>query len=127
MNTIVVKVRSANYLSANDRMHWAEKARRTKVLRQLGQLAWVDAKSPHYERANLTVTITWPDRRKRDAHNAMPTIKALIDGMTHPVGSPRGVLPDDSDDYLAGPDLRPAPVTPGQFTFTFRFEELPHE
>ena len=126
MNTIVVKVHPANYLSANDRMHWAEKARRTKVLRQLGQLAWVDAKSPHYERANLTVTITWPDRRKRDAHNAMPTIKALIDGMTHPVGSPRGVLPDDNDAHLTGPDLRVAESVAGLGTtvFIFDFEEV---
>ena len=32
--------------------------------------------------------------------DAMPTIKALIDGMTHPAGSPRGVRPDDNDAHL---------------------------
>ena len=76
-------------------------------------------------RAHVTVTLGYPDRRKRDAHNLMPTIKGLIDGLVDP--GTRGILPDDSDAHLTGPDLRVGDVTRGQFTFTFHFEELPDE
>lgn len=118
---IVVKVKSANYLSANDRMHWAEKARRTKVLRQLAQVAWIAAGSPRYDRANLTVTITWPDRRRRDSENAAPTIKACLDGMVHPVGAD-GVLPDDSDRYIPRRTIEVADSVAGLGTTVFLFD-----
>ena len=121
--TVVVPPRW--WLSANDRLHWAEKARRTKALRAMGFSAWHRAGRPTYDRARLTVDITWPDRRQRDAANAHPTIKALIDGMVHPGPKVRGILPDDSDEYLLGPDLRPTGVSGyGAYVLGFDFEAL---
>ena len=112
-------------LTANQRLHWARKARLTSTLRRRGAFAWWQAGRPQMDRAHVTVTLGYPDRRKRDAHNLMPTIKGLIDGLVNPGN--RGILPDDSDAHLTGPDLRIGEVTPGQFTFTFHFEELPDE
>lgn len=123
MNTIVVKVHPANYLSANDRMHWAEKARRTKALRSLAAHAWRKAGQPQHQRVHCTILIGYPDRRKRDAHNLMPTAKALIDGMVHPAPGVRGLLPDDSDIFITHLTVTPGPVTPGAFTLKFTFEE----
>ena len=112
-------------LNANQRMHWAAKARLTASIRARATIAYRQAGSPQMGRAHCTVHVGYPDRRTRDIHNWMPTVKASLDGFIHPARGVRGLLPDDCDDYLAGPDLRPAPVTPGRFTFTFRFEELP--
>ena len=122
---ITVTVYPPCWLSANDRLHWAEKARRTKALRAMGFSAWHRAGRPTYDRARLTVDITWPDRRQRDAANAHPTIKALVDGMVHPGPKVRGILPDDSDEYLLGPDLRPTGVSgQGAYVLAFDFEAL---
>lgn len=87
-------------LNANDRMHWAPKANIVRNLRAMGRREgfWRDP----MERAHLTIRIGYGDKRRRDDHNLMPTIKALIDGIV----SDGGLLPDDSREYLTGPDLR---------------------
>ena len=122
---ITVTVYPPCWLSANDRLHWAEKARRTKALRAMGFAAWYKAGRPRYNKARLTVDVTWPDLRRRDAANAHPTIKALIDGMTHPGPKVRGILPDDSDEFLLGPDLRPTGVSgQGAYVLGFDFEAI---
>ena len=123
MTTTLVRLDPSEVLNANQRPHWARKARLTSNLRDWGAFAWDRAGRPQMDRAHVTVTLGYPDRRKRDAHNLMPTIKGLIDGLVNP--GTRGILPDDSDAHLTGPDLRIGDVTPGEFTFTFRFEELP--
>lgn len=87
-------------LNANQRLHWAQRSARTRNLRQVAYSFGLHA-TP-MERASLVVAIGWPDKRRRDAHNLMPTIKACIDGFVD-----AGVLPDDSDAHLVGPDLRP--------------------
>ena len=120
---MIVTLTPDQVLTANQRHHWAAKARLTKALRQRGVMAWRLAGSPQHDRARLVVTLGYPDRRHRDAANLHPTIKALLDGMVHPLPGVRGVLPDDSDAYLTGPDLRPGDVTPGRYTFRFDFIE----
>jgi crossover junction endodeoxyribonuclease RusA len=83
-------------LTSNQRLHWATKARHTKVIRDM---AWILAKHSHIqpmEAAELEVEATWPNRsRKRDSHNLQPTAKAAIDGFVD-----AGLLPDDSDKHL---------------------------
>lgn len=86
-------------LTANQRLHWAQRAKRTKALRMTAcRLA---NGTTQYERAHIVVTVGWPDKRRRDVHNLMPTIKACIDGFVD-----AGLLPDDDDKHLTGPDLR---------------------
>lgn len=124
MITIALSIPTGQILSANDRTHWAGKARLVAAIRQRTVVAWRIAGSPHLDRAHLTVTVTYPDRRVRDVHNLMPTVKAAVDGAVHPGPGIRGILPDDSDDYLTGPDLRHDGYTPGEYTFRFAFEVI---
>ena len=106
MTRIVVTVPIASMLSANGRgATWHARAAKTSDLRNLGFLAArlvVPPVGHLMQRAHLTVYIAAPTARRRDAANLHPTVKALLDGMVA-----YGVLPDDSDAYLVGPDLRP--------------------
>ncbi len=96
----------AEALSANGREHWSERQARTRVLRDKGKVTHRDVAREFgrygVTRARLTVRVTWPaDGRRRDVANLAPTIKALVDGAID-----AGVLPDDDDKHLVGPDLR---------------------
>lgn len=91
-------------INLNDRIDRRVARYRTRVLREKAAVLHKVARGAvlwNAERAKLTIRITWPTSVRRDAHNLMPTFKALIDGAVD-----AGVLPDDSDDYLTGPDLR---------------------
>ena len=121
--TPFIRLHPSEVLNANQRMYWAAKARLTASLRARATIAWRQAGSPQMSRARCTLTVDYPNRRKREVDNLQPTWKALIDGMVNP--GVRGLLPDDSDDYLRGPHAEPGDVTPGTFTFTFHFDELP--
>ena len=120
---IVLDLTPEAVISANDRTHWAAKGRMVRRIRQDATAAWYRAGCPRRERLTCVCTVDYPDRRKRDAHNYVATMKAAIDGMVHPPYVHRGLLPDDSDRYLTGPDPRPGGVTPGRYRFTFEFEE----
>lgn len=99
MTALRFKLPTPLVLNANAREHWAAKARKTRDLRQLAALK---ARTlPTMDRAHLLVHVGWPDKRRRDADNIRPTLKALIDGIVD-----AGVLPDDSDAHLIGPDCR---------------------
>ena len=101
VETIRLRIRMADRVSENDRDHWRVKARRMKTIRLIGHLT-ARGRAP-MQRAELVARIGWPDRRDRDAHNIMPTLKAAIDGIVKDAG----LLVDDNDRYLTGPDLRP--------------------
>ena len=125
MTTITITLLPRETLNANQRMHWAAKARLTASIRARATIAYRQSGSTQMGRAHCTVHVSYPDRRTRDIHNWMPSVKASLDGFIHPTRGVRGLLADDCDDYLEGPDLRVADITPGAVTFTFRFEELP--
>lgn len=119
MTTIVVTVPMGVLLSSNGREHWGEKARRTKELRRIGRNL-ARGLGPLVGRQRLTVLVAKPNRRGRqEISNLHPTFKALIDGMVD-----AGLLPDDSDQHLIGPDPRLDPMRsqPGTYEFTFMFE-----
>lgn len=100
-------------ISANDRLHWAERAERVDALRNQSWVLHREAirrsnattgtwlPRPAFRRAHLTVHVAWPDQRRRDVANLSPTIKALVDGAVD-----ADVLRDDDDKHLVGPDLR---------------------
>lgn len=90
-------------LTLNQRLHWRKKADRTKWLRAYARLA---ARHPLVRTRFTTpvrcvITVRWPDGRRRDVHNLTPTFKACIDGIVD-----AETIPDDSDDWLIGPDPR---------------------
>lgn len=90
------RIPHALWMSANDRMHWADKARRTKGLRVLGRTCQELAKQDGP--THVAAFIGYPRAGKADPANAAPTVKALVDGCVD-----AGVFPDDSSEWLIGP------------------------
>lgn len=88
-------------ISANDRLHWRARNRRTRYLRGLANDMARARRAPSYGAAQIVAWVTWPNHARRDVHNLMPTLKALVDGLVD-----ARVLPDDSDRHLIGPDPR---------------------
>jgi hypothetical protein len=90
-------------LNSNDRLHWQVKRKRTAAWRARAHVAAIQAGRPKLDRAHVTATIHPLTRRKFDAGNFYPTVKACIDGI---VGD-TGLLPDDDNAHLVGPDIDP--------------------
>lgn len=123
VHTITIAPSRAMILTANQRTHWAKRARVARHLRTIG-LAAARSQLPgvRLERARIVATLTFPDRRRRDPANWAPTLKPIIDGLVD-----ARLLPDDDAAHLVGPDLRigagrAAPSTVG---ITLAIEELP--
>lgn len=120
MTTLKLKWPMKEILTSNQRLHWAQRSTRTKALREaaMDQAVWFAGRP--IKRAHIVVTVTWPDKRRRDVHNLMPTIKACVDGFVD-----AGLLPDDSDAHLVGPDLRVAdgPGVKGHVVLSFDIKE----
>ena len=85
-------------LNANDRPHWAQKAKITAYLRQIGRLKVSEGKYTTYTKkrpCGLVVTIYAPTKRRMDPPNFYPTVKALVDGMTD-----AGIWTDDNHEVI---------------------------
>lgn len=82
-------------LTANQRLHWRTRARLTSDVRQAA--AWQAAASKFPQTTRLDVSLTWvvKDKRRRDADNIVPTLKALCDGLVD-----AGIVPDDTPHYM---------------------------
>jgi len=89
----------AMLLTSNQRLHWAKKAAATAYWRGLGVTA--GCRVEPRDQARIVFHIRFPNNIRRDVGNLSPTAKALVDGLVD-----AGVLPDDSDAHLEGPDLR---------------------
>lgn len=84
------------WLNSNDRDHWG---RRKDLSSHYRGKACQEAKArdiPQLDRAIVEAYLAFGDNRRRDAHNYWPTVKACVDGLVD-----AGVLPDDSDKYIA--------------------------
>ena len=100
----VIRLAASDVLNLNDREHWRLRANKSKYIRQLAEQIARASRAPHLKRALLTVEIAFPDRKRRDSHNWMATVKPIVDGLVD-----AGVLPDDDAKHLLGPDLRRHP------------------
>ena len=90
-------------LNLNQRMHWAKKAELTKHWRRTALVHAMAADLPrNLDRVHITAHIVKPTARQYDVHNLMPTLKACVDGLV----ADYGLLPDDTNEHLIGPDLR---------------------
>jgi len=105
----VIRLAASDVLNLNDREHWRLKANKSKYIRQLSEQIAKVSRAPHLKRALLTVEIAFPDRKRRDPHNWMATVKPIVDGLVK-----AGVLPDDDAKHLLGPDLRRHPAVAGK-------------
>jgi len=120
---VAVRVHRQYVMNANQREHWAVAGRKKRVLRDLGFATLKARRVAPMERASIQCFVRYPKlARRRDVHNLYPTAKHLIDGMVD-----AGLLPDDSDEYLIGPDMRKDP-DPSRladwFVFTFHIESF---
>ena len=90
------------FLNLNQRMHWAPKAELTRKWRRTTLMCAQVAKLPtNLDRVHITAHIIKPTNRSYDVHNLLPTLKAAIDGLVD-----YGLIPDDTNEHLVGPDLR---------------------
>lgn len=91
--------------TANGREHWRRRAELTKRWRTYAYARarneLVAGRWTPLERAHITITIDWPDQRRRDPANWSPTAKAIVDGLVD-----AGLLPDDDHRHVTGPDMR---------------------
>jgi len=116
---VVVPAGDLEALNANQRLHWAARSVRTAAWRAKAAAALTQAEIPAYTRAHIFCHVAFPDQRRRDVHNWYPTAKACVDGFID-----AGLLPDDDDQHLIGPDMRRAPNA-GELTFHFEIREHP--
>lgn len=87
-------------LTSNQRLHYRAQAQLTRNWRlRTALLARHEKPIPH---AHVTYWVHATTNRRRDVGNYYPTVKACLDGIVD-----AGVLDDDSDKYVVGPDPRP--------------------
>jgi hypothetical protein len=133
MNTAVVRLAISRHvlLTSNQRIHYMEKARHTKQIRELAYM-WCRAHRPQkMHAATCDIEVTWPDNRQRDVLNLEPTYKACFDGIigdTKPLSVSYNLLPSDSDLHLRKVSVAAGSArhkVPGIACFlTFRFTEV---
>jgi hypothetical protein len=89
-------------INANERGHWAKREARRRYW--LDTTMYLLRAAPRFtDHVHIGIAIAWPDRRRRDVNNWQPTAKAIVDGIVR-----AKVIPDDSDRYVTGPDMRRA-------------------
>lgn len=92
----------ADRLSLNDRMHWAPKAKLTAAWRQAAAIgAGRSFLAKPSERSTVRVTFPVTQNRRRDPHNAIATVKPIVDGFVD-----AGIWPDDTDEWVIVLDPR---------------------
>jgi len=93
-------------LTSNQRLHHHVRAERTRNWRL--RTAILARKLTPIQHAHVTYWLHATTKLRRDVGNFYPTIKACLDGIVD-----AGVLDDDSDAYVVGPDPRPGEKSPG--------------
>lgn len=88
-------------LTANQRLHWRERADRTSGIRTSAR--FLARRIPYLGRCEVALTWVVTDRRRRDADNIVPTLKAMCDGLVD-----AGVVSDDTPDLMVKrmPEIR---------------------
>lgn len=122
--TLTLDIHKGAWITSNGRYYWADKARRTRTVRQLARFCAVHHRlSPVAGRALVVAMIHGRTGGRFDPANAYPTIKAAIDGLTD-----AGLWPDDDKEHLVGPDMRagePMPeLKPGWHRIIIDIEEI---
>lgn len=107
------------WINSNDRMHHMAKARLVKAWRNSAAWAARDAGlKPITRHVHITASIHKLHGRQYDASNWAPTGKAAIDGLRD-----AGVLFDDSNKYVTGPDMRAGERATGRAYLALTIEE----
>lgn len=97
----------AKLLNANTRLHRMTVYKLTRAWRAAAWQYAMAHRPVTLDRAHVTITLHFTDRRRRDVHNYYGTVKAIVDGLVD-----AGLLPDDRDEHLVL-DLRTGPPARG--------------
>lgn len=98
----------AAWLNANSRTDRRSQTDDRQEWRRAGRVYALQAHLPRGLKAiHVIATIHPTNRIRRDVANLYPTVKALVDGLVD-----YGLIPDDNDRHLLGPDMRPGAVVP---------------
>ena len=82
-------------LNANQRLHWANKARMTRKVRETTALLARAEKIPPCSRIKVRLLWCVTDKRRRDPSNVVPTQKPMVDGLVD-----AGIVPDDTPEWV---------------------------
>ncbi|MBP2331251.1 crossover junction endodeoxyribonuclease RusA [Kibdelosporangium banguiense] len=93
-------------LTANQRLHWREKARRTRMVREITRIRARQAGIQPCARITVQLHYRPGDNRRRDAPNLHATAKPAVDGLVD-----AGLVPDDTGEYVTEvmPVIHPGP------------------
>lgn len=124
-HTFTIGVHKAIWLTANQRLHWSTRMRRTRMLR-----AYAASEARNHGLAGrrlshsvVTAVIGYPTAGRADPANAAPTVKAIIDGLVD-------ARVWDDDDHTHIPRVAferdPQKSPKGTHTVTLIIQEIPH-
>jgi crossover junction endodeoxyribonuclease RusA len=83
MIRLALTLHPALWLTANQRLHWSTRMRRTRMLRALAasEARITGAAGQRLGASTVTAVIGYPTATRADPANAAPTVKAIIDGL----------------------------------------------
>lgn len=124
MKQLVIDVPANEWLSANDRRHWADKARRTKALRHRAAIL---ARQAHLTVATPCIVVAeigYPRNSRADPANASDAVKPILDGLTD-----ASAWADDDSEHVPAVTYRRGSKTDRQgwhrITLTFIPQHVP--
>lgn len=122
MIRFTIALHPALWLTANQRLHWSTRMRRTRMLRAYAasQARIHRLAGRQLGASTVTAVIGYPTATRADPANAAPTVKAIIDGLVD-----AGVW--DDDDHLHIPSVAferdPQKSPKGTHTITLIIQE----
>jgi Holliday junction resolvase RusA-like endonuclease len=111
--------RPDEWISANERTHWAVKAAKVRSWRQAAAVHARAAKIPQLARASVLVEPCWTTARRLDPANLAPTSKACLDGLTD-----AGVWLDDDSEHVVAVTFKRGPRVKGLARLRLTITEL---
>ncbi|MCT1689897.1 hypothetical protein M3B11_02800 [Brevibacterium sp. p3-SID960] len=124
MKQLVIDVPANEWLSANDRRHWADKARRTKALRHRAAMLARQARLTVATPCIVVAEICYPRGGRADPANASDAVKPILDGLTD-----ASVWVDDDSEHVPAVTYRRGSKTDQQgwhrITLTFIPQTIP--
>lgn len=100
--TLTIDIPADHWQSSNQRLHHMERARRTRHVRTLAAMLGRRHLTIETGPIHVMAFIASPKASRADVGNSYPTVKACVDGAL----TDAGIIPDDSDKHLIGPDMR---------------------
>ena len=104
----VIRLHQTSLVTQNERSCWAPREKRVQWLRRWGRLiAFENGKITRLGcrgRVRVEVEVAYPDRRRRNSSNLVPTVAAIVDGLAEV----RLVADSPDDVVLDGPHVEVA-------------------